>query len=84
MIKTQEELNAIKEEFETLNKKLSELTDEELKMVCGGEGSGKRPGPGEVKCAYCEYIVNEADLSKHEQICPMNPFNLQQMRGLGY
>ena len=30
MIKTREELNAIKEEFETLNGKLNELTEEEL------------------------------------------------------
>lgn len=28
MAKTQEELNALKEEVETLNKKLAELTDE--------------------------------------------------------
>ena len=36
MVKTQEELNAIKEEVETLNKKLQELTDEELAQVSGG------------------------------------------------
>ena len=29
-MKTKEELNALKEEVETLNKKLHELTDEEL------------------------------------------------------
>ena len=81
MAKTQEELNAIKKEIETLNKKLAELTDEELKIVLG---SGKRPGPGEAECAYCKKLINKDDLSKHEQVCPMNPFNLQQMRGLGY
>ena len=31
-----EELNALKEEVETLNKKLAELTDEELAQVSGG------------------------------------------------
>ena len=36
MSKTKEELNAIKEEVETLNKKLHELTDEELAQVSGG------------------------------------------------
>ena len=36
-MKTKEELNALKEEVETLNKKLHELTDEELEQVTGGE-----------------------------------------------
>ena len=36
MAKTQEELNAIKEEVESMNKKLAELTEEELKQVAGG------------------------------------------------
>ena len=36
-MKTQEELNALKEEVETLNKKLAELTDEELAQVSGGD-----------------------------------------------
>ena len=35
-MKTKEELNALKEEVETLNKKLAELTEEELAQVCGG------------------------------------------------
>ena len=36
MVKTQEELNALKEEVETVSKKLHELTDEELEQVSGG------------------------------------------------
>ena len=36
MSKTKEELDAIKEEVETVNKKLQELTDEELEKVVGG------------------------------------------------
>lgn len=36
-MKTPEELNALKKEIETLNKKLSELTEEELKQVAGGD-----------------------------------------------
>ncbi len=35
-MKTKEELNALKAEVETLNKKLAELTDEELAQVSGG------------------------------------------------
>ena len=36
-MKTKEELNALKEEVETLNKKLAELSAEELEQVSGGE-----------------------------------------------
>ena len=36
MAKTQEELNALKEEVKTVNKKLSALTEEELAQVSGG------------------------------------------------
>ena len=35
-MKTKEELNALKEEVETVNKKLHELTSEELEQVTGG------------------------------------------------
>ena len=35
-MKTKEELNAIKEEVETLNKKLQELSEDELQQVSGG------------------------------------------------
>ena len=35
-MKTKEELTALKEEVETVSKKLHELTDEELAQVSGG------------------------------------------------
>ena len=35
-MKTKEELNALKSEIETLNKKLAELSEDELKQVSGG------------------------------------------------
>ena len=35
-MKTKEELKALKEEVETLNKKLAELNEEELAQVSGG------------------------------------------------
>ena len=46
-MKTKEELNALKEEVETLNEKLAELTEEELAQVSGGaapDGNWKQPG----------------------------------------
>ena len=36
MSKTKEELNALKEEVETVSRKLHELNDEELAQVTGG------------------------------------------------
>ena len=38
-MKTKEELNALKEEVEAVNKKLAELTEEELAQVSGGVAS---------------------------------------------
>ena len=35
-MKTTEELNALKEEIETLNRKLGELSEKELEQVTGG------------------------------------------------
>lgn len=35
-MKTKEELNTLKEEYETLNSKLRELTEEELAEIIGG------------------------------------------------
>lgn len=48
-MKTREELNALKNEFEALNAKLAELTGEELEQVMGGIAHGRtywknRPG----------------------------------------
>lgn len=38
-MKSKEELNALKEEVEQLSKKLSELSDEEMRQVAGGTAS---------------------------------------------
>lgn len=40
-MKTKEELNALKEEVKTLNKKPHELNKTELNKVSGGDGRGK-------------------------------------------
>ena len=46
-MKTKEELNALKEEVETVSRKLHELTDEELAQVSGGrELAIELPGGG--------------------------------------
>ena len=42
-MKTAEELNALKEEVEALNRKLAGLSEEELKQVTGGFGPDFRP-----------------------------------------
>ena len=39
-MKTKKELNEIKEEVETLDEKLHELTEEELAQVTGGKSGG--------------------------------------------
>ena len=51
-MKSKEELNALKEEVETVSKKLHELTEEELAQVSSG-GNPK-------KCDGCEYNSNGA------------------------
>ena len=42
-MKTKEERNALKEEAESLNRKLAELTEEELTQVSGGDSADKNP-----------------------------------------
>ena len=55
MAKTQEELNKLKDEFEVLNKKLAELTDEELKQVSGGLGPSFKKMK-KLYCVECGYV----------------------------
>lgn len=42
-MKTKDELNALKEEVKDLNKKLSELSEDELSQVSGGEVDNSCP-----------------------------------------
>ena len=51
-MKTKEELNALKEEVEALNKKLAELSVEELAQVSGG-GEVKKAPLNMTKCPFC-------------------------------
>ena len=47
MAKTKEELDTLRIEYETLNNKLNELTDDELKIVAGGKSvpNNQEAGP---------------------------------------
>lgn len=51
-MKTKEELNAIKEEYEAMNKKLAALTDEELEQVAGG-GNRRTDDPAQEEAHRC-------------------------------
>ena len=55
-MKTKEELNALKEEVEALNRKLHELTEEELKQVSGGLGLPFMKKK-KLYCVECGYVV---------------------------
>ena len=52
-MKTKEGLDALKEEVESVNEKLHELTPEELEQVTGGLVSG---GPEPVAIEYAAFI----------------------------
>lgn len=62
-MKTPEELSAIKAEFESVNKKLSELSEAELKAVSGGNGGDE----------YTAYIDQDlcVGCGVCEQVCPV-------------
>lgn len=66
-MKTPEELNTLKEEVEALNKKLHELTGEELKQVVGGAN-----GAGEFR--YNMATISSACIAcgMCKEHCPMN------------
>ena len=50
-----EELNAIKQQYETLNSKLKELTEEELKQVTGGANVRNSDGTITLLKGQCYY-----------------------------
>ena len=63
-MKTKEELNALKEEVKAVNKKLAELTEEELEQVSGGfRGDSDYTTTYRKTCSNCGYILREAFLS---------------------
>ena len=70
-MKTKEELNVLKEEVEALNKKLQELTEEELKQVSGGS-SMKMKKLYCVECGYvkCTFPEGTTLLFGSDEMCP--------------
>ena len=73
-MKTKEELNALNEEVEVLNKKLDELTDEEQALVSGGRHLVTGYPPGD-PCPNCGAILLDNHKMHHdgisyESICP--------------
>ena len=78
MAKTQEELNSLKEEVETLNKKLSALTEEELEQVTGGRVLGDEPrGTINPEVDYCNNYF-------YDPIDPNGPHLCKNCRGLNW
>ena len=63
-MKTKKELNNLKEEVETLNKKLVELTDEELAHVTGGVSDGDKVGV----CPICGTPTKVEEITLYENI----------------
>ena len=59
-MKAKKELNALKEEVETVNRKLHELTDEELEQVSGG----RLLTLYDARCKNCGYAVNGASFNQ--------------------
>lgn len=57
-MKTKEELNALKAEVEVLNKKLAELTEEELKQVTGGVSPNSHGAYIMTSCIKCGNCVS--------------------------
>ena len=57
-MKSQEELNALKEEVETVSKKLHELTEEELEQVAGGATYEGALGTYKIRCSTPGCMVN--------------------------
>ena len=66
-MKSKEELNALKEEVETVNEKLAELTPEEIAQVNGG-GTGDRPIPEQKRRPQPHVTTAGAERSGHGQV----------------
>ena len=64
-MKTPEELKALKEEVEALNKKLAELDEDELAEVSGGEGVVRRIQM-DFQCPVCgRWFITPEDVAEH-------------------
>ena len=71
-MKTAEELNAIKNECEELNKEISIITGEELRQIAGSSGRpepGRKPSMRGPACSTC-FGIMIMDISKGFVACP--------------
>lgn len=68
-MRTKEELNALKTEVEAMNKKLQDLTEEELKQLVGGKGGSGNP---------------DVDMSIENESIPVNPGDICPRCKIGY
>ena len=71
VMKTKEELNALKEEVEALNRKLAELTGDELKKVSSGIGDkdGARFDT-RLRCTKCDARMWSSEVPD-KNVCPV-------------
>lgn len=78
-MKTKEELNAIKEDVETMNKKLQELTEDELKQVVGGHAMGPEVS-GVIGTAVAPSVLIDTIESQPSAINPtIDPADIESM-----
>ena len=71
-MKIKEELNALKEEVETMNNKLHELTEEELEEVTGGKAGSEGDyisSLGGWFCSECKEVTSNAEASANGYQC---------------
>ena len=75
-MKTKEELKELKENYEAINKKLAELSADELLQVTGGAGwldGFTTSSDDELCCTYCgKCFPTSEKRDEHEKICPKN------------
>ena len=64
MAKTQEELNELKQEYESLVTKLKELTEDELGIVTGGSEGTCKP-----LCTWVSEEINGKPYTKKALVC---------------
>ena len=69
MAKTQEELNTLKVEYETVTNKLNELSEDELGYVTGGN-VGRAIAFGSCKFRKCNLNPDTCTIKKNGGHCP--------------
>ena len=80
-MKTKEELNALKEEVETVSRKLAELSEEELAQVTGGVGNPLRcPKCGNWMSPTYRPMPGAPGVTYRVFVC-QNPYCRNEVRG---